>query len=262
MSLDDAYANAAYIEGAAAYPEKWTELAHDFRAIEASIGRARLNISYGPKDRQLFDLFLPSARPKGLLVFIHGGYWKSFDKTYWSHLAHGPGAHDWAVAMVGYTLAPEVTVPEITTEISQAIDAAAEKVAGPIRLAGHSAGGHLVARMAMKDAAPKSAGRIEKITSISPVGDLRPLLETEMKEQLRLTPDAALKESPTLSAKSTTADVHVWVGADERPVFLEQAQNLAQAWDCGLTVHPGRHHFNVIEDLADPNSPLTKAVLS
>ena len=47
------------------------------RALES--GR-RLPIPYGPKERNRFDLFLPEAAPKGLLVFLHGGYWLKFGR--------------------------------------------------------------------------------------------------------------------------------------------------------------------------------------
>jgi hypothetical protein len=37
---------------------------------------------------------------------------------------------------------------------------------------------------------------------------------------------------------------------------------LADAWGVDLVTSEGAHHFNVIEPLADPDSPLVKALLS
>ena len=52
MMLDDAYANAAYIDGADGFPPRWEKEAEAFRA---SLGaRAQLNVRYGPSDRQKF----------------------------------------------------------------------------------------------------------------------------------------------------------------------------------------------------------------
>lgn len=46
MNLDDAYANGAYIAGAADYPPRWQTQAAAFRA---GLGdRARLDLRYGP----------------------------------------------------------------------------------------------------------------------------------------------------------------------------------------------------------------------
>ena len=116
----------------------------------------QLDISYGQSLRQRFDLFLPENPPKGLFVFVHGGYWLRFDKSDWSHFAQGPLAHGWAVAMPSYDLCPSVSIAQITRQISQAIMQSAARIAGPLILAGHSAGGHLVARMACADGRPEA----------------------------------------------------------------------------------------------------------
>ncbi len=262
MKNDDAYANAAFIPGSEQYLEDWPMAAMDFRAVEASIGRARLNVAYGDHPRQALDLFVPAGPAVGLMVFVHGGYWMRFDRSDWSHFAAGAVARDWAVAMPGYVLAPDATIPEITTMVAQSIEKAASYVRGPLVLTGHSAGGHLVARMANGGhLSDDVAGRIANIVPISPVVDLQPLLDTTMNETLNLDAQTAQSESPALHAKTYDVPVHTWVGGDERPAFLDQAQTLASAWGTDLTVAPGQHHFNVIDGLQDPDSPLMNAIL-
>ena len=60
-------------------------------------------------------------------------------------------------------------------------------------------------------------------------------------------------------AKGVDAPVSVWVAGDERPAFLDQARWLAEAWPgTALTIVPGRHHFDVIDDLTDPESGLVR----
>ena len=81
MDFDDAYANAAYIPGAAAYPERWRQNAAEFRDGLLSAGQAELDITYGQSTRSRLDLFLPDKAPRGLLIFVHGGYWLKFDKS-------------------------------------------------------------------------------------------------------------------------------------------------------------------------------------
>jgi hypothetical protein len=102
--------------------------------------------------------------------------------------------------------------------------------------------------------------RVVRIVPVSPVADLRPLIETEMNKDFQLDEAGAEAESPVL-CPAPGVPVHVWVGAIERPVFIEQAGMLARVWDAGLTVEAGRHHFDVVEGLADPGSALCKAVL-
>ena len=86
---DDAYTNGANIARGDRWPAAWVEPARDFRDRLAAAGRARLDLDYGPSPRHRFDLFLPEGAPKGLVVFVHGGFWLNFDKSFWSHLAAG-----------------------------------------------------------------------------------------------------------------------------------------------------------------------------
>src|ERR1700744_5227274 len=122
MDWDDAYRNSAYIPGGDGFPACWTEQAADFRLS----ARARLDRRYGPGEREFYDLFLPGDTPRGTVIFIHGGYWLAFDKSSWSHLAAGPLAHGWAVAMPSYALCPEARIGEIVRQIGRAVDAIAE----------------------------------------------------------------------------------------------------------------------------------------
>ncbi|MEO1788837.1 MAG: hypothetical protein AAFR34_03960 [Pseudomonadota bacterium] len=129
---DDAYNNRGYIPGGDDYPDRWAEEARQFREMEAAVGRARLNTAYGPHGREKFDLFHPAGRAEGLVVFIHGGYWRLFDRSYWSHFARGCTARGWAVAMPSYPLAPEVGIDAITRAARAAVLAASGMV--PVRL--------------------------------------------------------------------------------------------------------------------------------
>lgn len=265
MDHDIAYANADFIEGAAQYPKRWQADAKAYRAKLAKAGRLRADVPYGSGARQVMDLFLPQGRPQGLVVFIHGGYWRMFAKDSWSHLAMGAVSKGWAVAMPSYTLTPEAQISEITIEAACAIECAAAEVSGPIILTGHSAGGHLVARMNCTDVTLNNAvaARIKRIVPISPVSDLRPLLETKMNADFQMDMAEATAESPLLHAERRGIETHVWVGADERPVFLDQARWLADAWDeAHLHIAPNLHHFNVIDGLALPNDPLLETLLA
>ncbi|WP_209426523.1 alpha/beta hydrolase [Pararhodobacter sp. SW119] len=257
--LSLAYANADFIPSAADYPPRWRAEAAAFR--DALGGRARCGLAYGPGARQVFDLFLPEGRAKGLLVFIHGGYWLAFAPGDWSAFAAGALARGWAVALPGYTLAPEARIRAMTDEIEAAIGAAAMEVDGPVVVTGHSAGGHLSARMACADRSPEWADRLARVVPISPLADLRPLMRTGMNAKLALDPDEAAAESPALRDRRPGVEVRVWVGAQERPAFLWQARLLSEAWDCPWHAEPGRHHFDVIDGLRDPESPLMRCLL-
>ena len=257
MDMTREYQNGAFIPGSESLPPLWATKAAAFRE---SLGpRAQLDLPYGPAPRNRFDLFLPQNAPKGLMVFIHGGYWLDTDKSLWSHLAAGAIARGWACALPGYTLAPEARIAQITKEIDQAITTACAQIAGPLVITGHSAGGHLCARMGNPDRSASLKSRLTRIVPISPLAELEPLSQTDMQTNLHLDPEEIAAESPARHALTTTA--HIWVGSIERPAFLWQARTLSENWNCPWTVDPGTHHFNVIDGLEDPNSALMQTCL-
>jgi acetyl esterase/lipase len=254
---DRAYDNAGFIDGAAGYPPRWAAKAAAFRAALGA--RADCDLPYGEGARQRFDLFHPEGAARGLLVFFHGGYWKAFGREIWSHLAAGALARGWACAMPSYTLAPDARLAEMTVEAGRAVDAAAALVPGPVVVTGHSAGGHLSARLGCAGA--PLATRMARVVPISPLADLAPLRTTAMNEVLRIDAAEAVSESPARLRLARGVDAHVWVGAMERPAFLWQARLLSEEWGCPWTPEPGKHHFDVIDDLADPGSALIEACL-
>ena len=253
MDMDDRFANGAYIDGAADFPAKWNNQAAAFRANAVT----ELDVSYGPSARQVMDIFHPDCLAKGLVVFVHGGYWRMFDKSTWSHLAAGAVARGWSVAIPSYDLCPDVRISDITNQVTAAVQLAADRVAGPIRMVGHSAGGQVVAQMAGMD----WGGRLARVVPISPLSDLTPLMQTAMQDDFQLTLAEAAAQSP-IHAPAPTVPVTVWVGADERPVFIEQTEALGRAWACSTVLAPSQHHFDVIDGLADPDSPLCHTLFS
>lgn len=250
---DDAYANGAHIAGAEAYPPRWAAMADGYRSIHPPLDRGG-------------DLFLPASRdaPRGLMVFVHGGYWMRFSPRDFSHLAAGALARGWACLMPRYDLAPGARIARMTRQVAEAITNCG--IEGPVAIAGHSAGGHLAARMVCKGVLPdRIAARVTACLPISPLADLRPLMRTAMNETLRLDASEAMAESPAL-LEPLTLPVTVWAGGAERPEFIRQARLLADIW-AGLgaatecVIEPGRHHFDIIEGLSDPDSPMMDRLL-
>lgn len=249
---DDAYSNGAYIENADEIVAGWAARARKMVPDEVLPG---------------VDLYLPEGDAQGLTVFVHGGYWMAFSARDFAHLAAGPCAAGQAVAMVSYTLAPNARIAEITTEVARAVCVAAERIDGPIRLAGHSAGGHLVTRMVCEGVLPDAiAARIVHVLSISGVHDLRPLLRTKMNETLRLTQNEALSESPAVLAPIVNTRLTCVVGAQERPEFRRQTALQVNVWlglgaDTQAVEVPGENHFSIIAGLETPDGTLTKLLL-
>jgi 3-hydroxyacyl-CoA dehydrogenase len=117
----DAFDNSSYVPGSEALRHIWPDRAATWRADLLGQGKARLDLPYGPGPRERFDLFLPDGEPRGLVVFVHGGYWQWFDKSAFSHFADGPRRRGWAVALPSYPQAPDVRLSAIARAIGAAI---------------------------------------------------------------------------------------------------------------------------------------------
>ena len=260
MRLDAAYDNRAHVPGSERFPPAWEKAAAAFR--KAVGARCEKAVPYGPSERQVYDFFQPEGVPRGTVMFVHGGYWKAFDNRSWSHLAAGPLARGWAVAIPSYDLCPDVRLSEIAAQIARALSHVAARTQGPMALAGHSAGGHLVARiMDPILLASDVRDRVAQIVPISPLSNLGPLRETSMNEILQIDEAEALSESPVNMPPPHGVDVTVWVGAEELPALVEQAQELGRAWGAKVVLAEGLHHFDVIDALADPDSDMVRALL-
>ncbi len=269
IDWESAYTNGAYIVDGDRWPAAWVEPAKSFRDSLTAAGRAKLDIAYGPAERNRFDLFLPEGQPKGLVVFVHGGYWLQLDKSYWSHLADGSVAAGYAVAIPSYTLCPENRIGGIGKEIAAAITAAAELADGPVMLTGHSAGGQLVARM-MTTTSPLGEAiqkRIRHVLAISGVHDLRPIMKRKMNKELRIDDAEARAESPALLEPTDGVRLTCWVGGAERAEFIRQNALLANIWTglgaaTNVVVEPDKHHYSVLDGLMDAAHPLTRSLLA
>ena len=101
---DEAYANAVFIDNSEEIVEDWIKKAERFRAKKLKSGTAKIDIAYGVSNRQKFDIFLPKVKPLGTVIFVHGGYWLDFDKSYWSHFASGVLANGYRCIIPSYCL--------------------------------------------------------------------------------------------------------------------------------------------------------------
>ena len=187
-----------------------------------------------------------------LLVFIHGGYWQALSAEESVYLAPAALAAGWSFAAVEYTIAPEGDLPRMVSECHRALQLLA--AAGPftsVVLAGHSAGAHLAAMVALVAESPLP---VDRVVLLSGVFDLRPLVHTTINEPLGLTSDDAQLLSPALLAVVGRPEVVVAWGDNDTDAFKAQGHvYAAKLRAAGLTVaeleRSGRHHFDIVDDL-------------
>jgi arylformamidase len=204
-------------------------------------------------------------------MFIHGGFWMSFDGSHFSHLAKGLVENGIPVAVPTYSLCPDVTLGAIIDEMRAAAGLLHRRFGLPVIATGHSAGGHLAAALLATDWPafdPALPARVVPAAyAISGVFDLAPLLATSVNRSLHLTPDEARLWSPLHSAPPPGALLDAVVGADETAEHRRQCRAMVAAWNgLGASARyeeiPGRNHFDVIASLADPASAMTRRIVA
>jgi arylformamidase len=281
--VERGYNNRAAVPDHPAWFARWDALSD---AARAALGPEE-DVRYGPNPKETLDIFLPpsggaraprgSEGAKGTFVFIHGGYWRALDKRQHAFVAPVFAAAGYAVAVVNYDLCPDVSIATIVGECRRAIawivrsGAAHGLDPANVVVAGHSAGGHLVAMLHATDwrehglaQSPIAAG-----VSLSGVHDLAPLVQFSFNADFRLDEAEAARLSPIHLQPTTSAPLLIAVGADETGEFLRQSDLLWDAWPAqrpagmqGVLRVPGRHHFNVVLDYAEPGSELTRQTLA
>jgi arylformamidase len=271
QELDRQYNARAAIPGHAQIFARWAEQS----ALARQQHRCEQDYYYGSTPAETLDLF-PARNPGApLLVFIHGGWWRSLDKSDFSFIAPAFVAAGVSVALVNYTLAPRATIEEIVRQMLRACAWCWRNAAGfgadPQRLhvVGHSAGGHLAAMMLAADwpawAADLPRDMICGGLAISGVYDLEPVARTPfLKGDLRLDKAAALRASPLRYPPSRSVPLHTAVGGLESDEFRRQSRIIRAAWPHCAGHHvdlPEHNHLTVVDELARPHSPLHRAAL-
>lgn len=275
--LDSQYNNRALVPEHARHFERWTRDSATARAASDCV----LDVAYGRGSGETLDIF-PAARPPGaapapVLVFIHGGYWRSLDKSDHSFVAPPLVKQGACVVVPNYALCPAVTIPHITLQMVKVLAWVYRHIAthgadpNRITVVGHSAGGHLAAMLLAcqwpRYQADLPPALVKNALSISGLYDLEPLRHTPfLASSLQLTPAQVKKASPALlpapTVKAGRGALYTVAGGNESDEFLRHNTLIQQAW--GPAVVPvcealsGLNHFSVLEALVQPGHRLNQ----
>ncbi len=250
---------------------RWAEQSAATRRLRACL----LDLAFGESSSERLDVFPARKDGAPLLVFIHGGYWRSLDKSDFSWIAPPFVNHGVSVALVNYGLSPKTPIEDIVRQNLRAhawLYRNADRLGfDPTRMytAGHSAGAHLTVMMmaalwpVFGDDLP--ADLVKGGLAVSGIYDLEPLLYAPfLAADLQLTPKRARLLSPVHLPPATDRPLYTAVGGLESNEFKRQNALIGKAWRRSLARDipmPGFHHLNVIEELANPASPLFDAAL-
>ena len=273
--LDSMYNNRLLVPGHAAHFARWSA---ESRSAREQLP-CQLDLAYGGEPGETLDIFpareTSSAAKAPVLVFIHGGYWRSLDKADHSFIAAPFTQAGACVVVLNYALCPAVSIPDIVRQMVHALAWTWRHVADfggdpeRITVAGHSAGGHLAAMLLAHDWAAQSPdlppGLVRNALSISGLYDLEPIRLTPFLKELHLTPGQVRQASPALLARPPHGTLYSVAGGEESEEFLRQNRLIQQAW--GLQTVPvceslpGLNHFSILEALTEPSHRLHQLTL-
>lgn len=269
--LDAQYNNRARVPQTAQILARWAESSK----LARERLQGKLDIRYGDQPGEALDVF-PAARAGApVLVFIHGGYWRTLDKADQSFIAPAFVEAGATVVVPNYALCPSVTIETIALQMTRALawvwrnPGVHSGDPNRIAIAGHSAGGHLAAMLLScrwKEVGDDLPLRLlQGALSISGLYDLEPIRLTPfLQADLQLTPQSVKRLSPAFFPRPR-GTLYAVAGLDESDEFLRQNQLIRDQW--GPTSVPvcetvvGRDHFTVLHDLADPACRLHELAL-
>jgi arylformamidase len=269
--LDKQYNVRAGIPGFQDIFHRWAKVSEAFRGAHS----VKQDLAYGPGEKQTLDFFPAATKGRPLLVFIHGGYWQSLDKSDFSYIAAPYLRRDINVAVVNYRLAPDVGMTEIVRDNRQAVawlyrnacdlgDFDADK----IFVSGHSAGGHLTAILAGTDWAEFGVPSdiLKGGCAISGLYDLEPIRLCYLNKVVQLTSADVVAFSPVLHLPKVRLPMILTVGGDESAEYHRlqaeyQSMLEANGFDVGIVEQRGGHHFDAVDLLGDGDGPLAAAVI-
>ena len=232
-----------------------------------------LNIAYGTSPRETLDIYAGEKAGGPVLVYLHGGYWRSGSKEDNANFVPAFTQRGANVALIEYDLCPQVTVTDIVRQTRAAIAWVYRNIAAyggdPAKfyVSGHSAGGHLTAMVLAhdweKEAMP--ADFIKGAVAMSGVHDLDVVMRIGANEQIRMTPEIAEQNSPMRHPPRVACPLLVAVGAVEPEGWRQMSKDyFAFCQSRGLKAEylevPGANHYTMSEHLGDPSSPLVQAI--
>ena len=279
--LDRMYNNRALVPEFGQHLARWQR---DSLAARKTLP-CSLDTAYGDAASETLDIFPAQTQSSSdgapVLVFIHGGYWRSLDKSDHSLVAPRLVKKGACVVVANYALCPgdaanPVTIPDITLQMVKALAWVYRNIGrfggdpSRISVAGHSAGGHLAAMMmavqwqlVARDLPAKLA---RNGMSISGLFELESVRQTPfLKDSLRLTRDHARRCSPVWlpnpGIDSGRGQFYSVAGGLESAEFLRQNALIQTAWGHQTVpvceALPGLNHFSIVESMVAPGSRLS-----
>lgn len=232
-------------------------------------------LAYGAGVNEQLDFFSCARAGAPLLIFVHGGAWRSGLAKDYAFVAApllSAGVH---VAVLDFDPVQDCG-GELLTMAAQVRAAvlwlhahAARLGADPARLhlAGHSSGAHLAAAVATGDDQAWAPLPLRSLSCLSGMYELEPVRRSARSRYVAFSDDSVRRLSPARHAHRLRCPALVAHGTLESPQFQWQARAWAEALgNAGVAVQafsvPLLNHFEMLESFGLAEGPTMPALLA
>ena len=248
-----------------------------FSAIPTNAQTVKTDLIFATVDGQALalDLYLPEAKPKGVIIWIHGGAWRAGSRA--KPTLRGLTDYGWAVASVDYRLSGTAPFPAQSHDIKAAIRylrAHALELgipSTPFIASGSSAGGHLAAIVGVTNYSMPHEGTVgenlDQDSSVQAIVDLfgasnlttildqstphglsvrKPALDLFIGGQPTDVPAVARLASPVFHIDANDPPLYLSHGDQDPQMPINQAHEIQGKYEAlGLPVHFEVKHGSV-----------------
>jgi arylformamidase len=246
-----------------------------FRERSHALSAPRLELAYGPDERNEIDFFTALNAPADapILIAIHGGLWFLFDKWMMHFLVPAFTAAGVHVACPNYRLAPAAGLGDIVHDCRRAVAFVHENrdATGRMYVLGHSAAGQLAAAMASTNWPEFDphlpAHVLDGFIGVSGFYDIEPFAETGFQKQTKFALGDYKTCNPVEMVRAGMPPGLLVTGAKESGLLHEMMDGYAAllraaAINVETVDVPGEDHFSVLARLGDAESELHKRALA
>jgi arylformamidase len=220
--------------------------------VRKQIGEPRVE-RYGPSAPETLDIY---GRGRKAFVFVHGGAWKRQSSREQAFAAEPIIAAGAAYVALNFANLPAVTLPAMASQVCRGIQWVHDNLSKELVLFGHSSGGHLAA------CALTRLPFVKKAMVVSGIYDLLPVRLSARNEYVRIDERLEHEYSPIRHSEKIRCPVTVGWAEKESAEFYRQSEAFANKLGAPSIIGEGLNHFEIVETLADPRSPLGRAALN
>ena len=248
-ALDDQYEQRVWVPHADEIIKRYSAASD---AVRKRIGEPWVE-RYGATPAETLDIY---GSGKKAFVFVHGGAWKrqsSREQAFPAEAIIEAGA---TYVALNFANLPSVTLPEMADQVRRAIEWVYRHLSMDVVLCGHSSGAHL------SGCALTRIPYIKKALLVSGVYDLLPVRLSARNDYVRLNERLEHEYSPIRHVDKILCPVTVAWGEKEGAEFFRQSKEFAEKLRAPTILGKNLNHFEIVETLADPRSPLGRAALN